>query len=67
MGKWYPLDNAAQIFPALIKKHDTNSFRLSALLYETVNPEILKQKNLYILITTWTLLLFMVRFIVDNI
>ena len=43
MGKWYPLDNAAQIFPALIKKHYTNSFRLSALLYETVNPEILKQ------------------------
>ena len=40
MGKWYPLDNAAQIFPALIKKHDTNSFRLSALLYENVDPEI---------------------------
>lgn len=43
MGKWYPLDNAAQIFPALIKKHDTNSFRLSALLYENVDPEILEQ------------------------
>lgn len=43
MGKWYPLDNAAQIFPALIKKRDTNSFRLSALLYEDVDKEILKQ------------------------
>lgn len=42
MGKWYPLDNAAQIFPTLIKKKDTNSFRLSALLYEDVDPNILK-------------------------
>lgn len=46
MGKWYPLDNAAQIFPALIKKYDTNSFRLSALLYEDVNSEILKQASI---------------------
>lgn len=43
MSKWYPLDNAAQIFPSLIKKRQTNSFRLSALLKDNVDKEILKQ------------------------
>lgn len=43
MSKWYPLDNAAQIFPSLIKKRQTNSFRLSALLKSNVDKEILKQ------------------------
>ena len=43
MSKWYPLDNAAQIFPSLIKKRQTNSFRLSALLKDDVDKEILKQ------------------------
>lgn len=43
MSKWYPLDNAAQIFPSLIKKRQTNSFRLSALLKNDVDKEILKQ------------------------
>ena len=42
MSNWYPLDNAAQIFPALIKKRQTNSFRLSALLYEDIDKDILK-------------------------
>ena len=42
MSNWYPLDNAAQIFPALIKKRQTNSFRLSALLYEEIDKDILK-------------------------
>ena len=39
---WYPLDNAAQIFPMISKKGDTNAFRLSAVLYEDVDPVVLK-------------------------
>ena len=41
--KWYPLDNAAQIFPLVSKKRDTNSFRFSAVLKEDVDPILLKQ------------------------
>lgn len=38
---WYSLDNAAKIFPAVYKHSDTNSYRVSVLLTEDVNPEIL--------------------------
>ena len=41
--KWYPLDNAAQIFPLVSKKRYTNSFRFSAVLNEEVEPNILKE------------------------
>lgn len=41
--KWYPLDNAAQIFPLVSKKRDTNSFRFSAVLKEEVDPILLKE------------------------
>ena len=40
--EWYTLDNAAKIFPAVYKRSDTNSYRLSALLKEDINPDILK-------------------------
>lgn len=38
---WYSLDNAAKIFPAVYKHSDTNSYRVSVLLTEDVNSEIL--------------------------
>lgn len=41
--KWYPLDNAAQIFPLISKKRYTNSFRFSAVLKEEVDPILLKE------------------------
>ena len=41
--KWYPLDNAAQIFPMISKKKDTNSFRLSAVLKEKVDNILLEE------------------------
>lgn len=42
-NEWYTLDNAAKIFPAVYKRSDTNSYRLSALLKENIDPNILKK------------------------
>jgi len=39
--QWYRLDNAALIFPAIIRKNWNNVFRVSATLKETVDPETL--------------------------
>ena len=39
--QWYRLDNAALIFPAIIRKNWNNAFRVSATLKEPVDPEIL--------------------------
>lgn len=39
--QWYRLDNAALIFPAIIRKNWNNVFRVSATLKEPVDPEVL--------------------------
>ena len=41
--RWYKLDNAAQIFPVVSNKNETNTFRLSAVLKEDVDPDLLKE------------------------
>ncbi len=41
--QWYRLDNAALIFPAIIRKNWNNVFRVSATLKEPVDPETLNQ------------------------
>ncbi|MBI9009214.1 MAG: hypothetical protein JEZ05_04210 [Tenericutes bacterium] len=41
--KWYKLDNSAKIYPILISDRYTYVFRLSAILTEVVDPEILYQ------------------------
>ena len=40
--KWMRLDNAAKIFPAIIRRNWNNVFRVSAVLTEPVDPEILQ-------------------------
>lgn len=40
--QWLPLDNAAKIYPAALRKDWSNVFRLSATLSEPVDREILK-------------------------
>jgi hypothetical protein len=39
--QWYRLDNAALIFPAIIRKNWNNVFRVSVTLREPVDPEVL--------------------------
>ena len=39
--QWYRLDNAALIFPAIIRKNWNNVFRVSATLKEPVDPAVL--------------------------
>ena len=41
--QWYRLDNAALIFPAIIRKNWNNVFRVSVTLREKVDPGILNQ------------------------
>ena len=41
--QWYRLDNAALIFPAIIRKNWNNVFRVSATLAEPVDPAILNR------------------------
>ena len=41
--QWYRLDNAALIFPAIIRKNWNNVFRVSVTLREPVDPEILNR------------------------
>ena len=41
--KWYRLDTAALIFPAITRRDWCNAFRVSASLSEPVDPEILQQ------------------------
>jgi len=41
--QWYRLDNAALIFPAVMRKNWNNVFRVSATLREEVDPEILSR------------------------
>lgn len=41
--EWYKLDNAANIFPSVSGEKNTNVFRLSCTLKETVAPETLQR------------------------
>ena len=41
--QWYRLDNAALIFPAIIRKNWNNVFRVAVTLTEPVDPEILSR------------------------
>ena len=41
--QWYRLDNAALIFPAIIRKNWNNVFRVAVTLKEPVDPELLSQ------------------------
>ena len=41
--QWYRLDNAALIFPAIIRKNWNNVFRVAVTLKEPVDPEILSR------------------------
>ena len=41
--RWFRLDNAALIFPAIMRRHWNNCFRLSVTLREPVDPAVLEQ------------------------
>ena len=41
--RWFRLDNAALIFPAIMRRHWNNCFRLSVTLHEDVDPAVLEQ------------------------
>ena len=41
--KWYRLDTAALIFPAIARRNWSNAFRVSATLTEAIDPDILQQ------------------------
>ncbi len=43
MHKWYKLDNAGKIFPVLFNKNNTNGFRVSVLLKENIEADLLKE------------------------
>ena len=43
--QWYRLDNAALIFPAIIRKNWNNVFRVSATLKDPVDPEVLDRQS----------------------
>ncbi len=42
-GKWYRLDNAANVYPAIKNQKRPNLFRMSATLKESVEPERLQE------------------------
>ncbi len=41
--RWFRLDNAALIFPAIMRRHWNNCFRLSVTLREPVDPALLER------------------------
>ncbi|MFA0815131.1 MAG: hypothetical protein ACC608_05025 [Anaerofustis sp.] len=41
--KWYRLDNAAKIYPAVLSENDSCVFRVAANLYSDVKPAVLQQ------------------------
>ena len=41
--KWYRLDTAALIFPAIARRNWSNAFRVSATLTEAVDPDLLQK------------------------
>jgi NRPS condensation-like uncharacterized protein len=40
---WYRIDNVAKVFLATVSKRDTRSFRVSCVLNEDIDPEILQK------------------------
>lgn len=42
MNKWYKLDNAAKLFPAVTKSSNTSIFRISAVINEPIDPTLLQ-------------------------
>ena len=42
-ANWYKIDNVAKVFLATLGERDTRSFRLSCMLKEDVDPELLQQ------------------------
>lgn len=42
-NKWYRLDNAAKVFPAIASKRGPNIFRLSMTLKETIDKRLLQE------------------------
>jgi NRPS condensation-like uncharacterized protein len=42
-SKWYRLDNAAKVFPAIASKRATNTFRLAMTLKEEIDKDLLQQ------------------------
>ena len=42
-ANWYKIDNVAKVFLATTGKRDTRSFRLSCMMKEDVDPELLQQ------------------------
>lgn len=42
-SKWYRLDNAAKVFPAIASKRGPNIFRLSMTLKETIDKRLLQE------------------------
>ena len=47
--RWYRLDNAAKLYPAIASARLTTFFRFSVTLRETVNPELLEKALLRII------------------
>lgn len=43
MPMWFPLDNAAKIYPSFVSKRDPATFRVAVILKEMVDPYVLKQ------------------------
>ena len=43
ISKWKKLDNAAKIFPAMAVRDDSEVFRLSCQLKETIDPQVLQR------------------------
>jgi len=43
LNKWYKLDNAAKLFPPVTSEKNSSVFRVSAVLTETVDKEVLQK------------------------
>lgn len=43
MKRWYKLDNAAKVFPSVSNEENSAVYRVSAILTEEINPEILQK------------------------
>jgi len=43
MEKWYKIDNAGKLFPAVTDEQCTSTYRISIMLTELIQPEILQQ------------------------
>ena len=43
MEKWYKIDNAGKLFPAVTDEQCTSTYRISIMLTESIQPEILQQ------------------------